>query len=60
MTAVAVAVRQATRAPEERPPLSNGRPASGAPAPAVSAACTASHASSSFGAGGADRRPATQ
>jgi hypothetical protein len=48
------AVRQATRAPDERPPASTRAPSSGR------AASTASHAASSCLAGAALRRPATR
>ena len=54
---VAAAVRQATRAPIERPPVTSGMPASCA---APSRATTAVHASSRCGAGGGARRPATR
>ena len=52
--AVAAAVRQATRAPIERPPVTSGSPAS---SPAPSRATTAVHASSRCGAGAGDAPP---
>ena len=55
--ALGPAVRQATRAPDERPPKISGRPASSRSA---IRAVTASQAASSWRAGAAERRPATR
>jgi hypothetical protein len=55
--AVAVNVRQATRAPDERPPVTSGSPAS---APARSSSTTDVQAVSSWCAGAGERRPATR
>ena len=52
----AAAVRQATRAPEERPPATSGSPASSSPR---RCSTTASQAVSSWCAGAGERRPAT-
>ena len=54
---VAPAVRQATRAPAERPPTISGRPAE---ASARRCSATAVHAASSWCAGAGLRRPATR
>ena len=54
---VAVAVRQATRAPDERPPEISSRPLNG---PSLRCSITAIHAASSWGAGAGDLRPATR
>ena len=54
---VAPAVRQATRAPEERPPATSAGPRSSF---ARSCATTAVHAVSSCAAGAGERRPATR
>ena len=54
---VAPAVRHATRAPEERPPVTTCSPRSG---PAAQSASTAVHAASSCCAGAGERRPATR
>ena len=51
---VAAAVRQATRAPAERPPVTSGRP------PRSSCSTTLVHAASSCAAGAGDLRPATR
>ena len=50
----AAAVRHATRAPLERPPVTSGSP------PRSSCSTTASHAASSWCAGAGDFRPATR
>jgi hypothetical protein len=54
---VAAAVRQATRAPDERPPVTKARPDSSSP---DSASRTAVQAASSSAARGVERRPATR
>ena len=54
---VAAAVRQATRAPDERPPVTSANPASASPR---SCSTTAVHAASRWWAGAGDRRPATR
>ena len=54
---VAPAVRHATRAPEDRPPVTTSTPASG---PARRSPSTAVHAASSCFAGAGERRPATR
>ena len=51
-----LALRQATRAPEERPPVTSGRAAS---SPSRSRSTAASQAASSWWAGAGERRPAT-
>ena len=50
-------MRQATRAPDDRPPVTSGSPAR---APSRSSATTAVHAASSCAAGAGERRPATR
>ena len=54
---VSAAVRQATRAPDERPPVISGSPAKTSPR---RWSTTTSHASSSCFAGAADLRPFTR
>ncbi len=54
---VCAAVRQATRAPAERPPVTSGTPAS---FPEASSSTTAAHASSSLVGTGPDFFPATR
>src|SRR5439155_26381030 len=54
---VSAAVREATRAPDERPPVRIGRPRSG---PARSCRTTDAHAASSCRAGAGLRLPATR